>query len=110
MRFENRRWLVIPTSIIDDIDFNQVHEANADSLRTSIDGTQTFVKYEVTVVENDYVTKHTDPETGEVHRSTTAAGVYGRPDVYSTDYDEYSHAGILALLATEAWTESIDEE
>jgi hypothetical protein len=24
--------------------------------------------------------------------------------VYSTDYDEYSHAGILALLATEAWT------
>jgi hypothetical protein len=24
--------------------------------------------------------------------------------VYSTDYDEYSHAGILALLDTEAWT------
>ena len=59
MRFENRRWLVIPTSIIDDIDFNQVHEANADSLRTSIDGTQTFIKYEVVVVENDYVTKYT---------------------------------------------------
>jgi hypothetical protein len=110
MRFENRRWLVIPTSIIDDIDFNQVHEANADSLRLSVDGTETFVKYEVVVVDTDYVTKHTDMETGEVHRSTTAAGVYGRPDVYSTDYDEYSHAGILALLATEAWTESIDEE
>jgi hypothetical protein len=110
MRFENRRWLVIPTSIIDEIDFNQVHENNADSLRTSIDGTQTFVKYEVVVVENDYVTKYTDPETGEAHKNTTAAGVYGRPDVYSTDYDEYSHAGILALLATEAWSESIDKE
>jgi hypothetical protein len=110
MRFENRRWLVIPTSIIGDIDFNQVHEANADSLRTSIDGTQTFVKYEVVVVDEDYDTTHVDPETEEETTVTTLAGVYGRPDVYSTDYDEYSHAGILALLATEAWSEPVEEE
>ena len=110
MRFENRRWLVIPTSIISDIDFNQVHESNADSLRLSVDGTKTFVKYEVVVVQNDYVTKHTDPETGELHKYTTKAGVYGRPSVYSTDYDEYGHTEILNLLATEAWTNPIDEE
>jgi len=109
-RFENRRWLVIPTSIIDDIDFNQVHESNADSLRLSVDGTETFVKYEVTEVAEDTTETFIDPETNEEVTVTTEAGTYGRPSVYSTDYDEYSHAGILALLATEAWTNPIDEE
>ena len=55
MRFENRRWLVIPTSIIGDIDFNQVHESNADSLRKSVDETLTFVKYEVNIVEESNI-------------------------------------------------------
>jgi hypothetical protein len=50
MKFENRRWLVIPTSVIDDIDFNEVHESNVDSLRKSLDDTLTFVKYEVNIV------------------------------------------------------------
>ena len=109
-RFENRRWLVIPTSIIDDIDFNQVHESNADSLRLSVDGTETFVKYEVTVVAEDTTETFINAETNEESTVTTEAGTYGRPSVYSTDYDEYSHAGILALLATEAWTNPIDEE
>ena len=109
MRFENRRWLVIPTSITSEIDFSQVHESNADSLRLSVDGNSTFVKYEVVVVETAYDTTHTDLETEEEVTYTTEAGVYGRPDVYSTDYTEYNHADILALLATEAWTNPIEE-
>ena len=104
MRFENRRWLVIPTSVISDIDFNQVHESNADSLRFSVDGNSTFVKYEVQVVETDYNTMHVDLETEEETTVTTAAGTYGRPSIYSEDYTEYNHTDILALLGTEAWT------
>ena len=103
-RFQNRRWLVIPTSVISDIDFNQVHESNADSLRTSVDGNSTFVKYEVQVVETAYDTVYTDMETEEEVTYTTAAGVYGRPSIYSEDYTEYNHTEILALLGTEAWT------
>lgn len=108
-RFENRRWLVIPTSVISDIDFNQVHESNADSLRTSVDGNSTFVKYEVQVVETAYDTTHTsiNAETGEEGEEvtyTTEAGTYGRPSIYSEDYTEYNHTDILALLGTEAWT------
>ena len=76
-RFENRRWLVIPTSIIDDIDFNQVHESNADSLRLSVDGTETFVKYEVTVVAEDTTETFIDAETNEESTVTTEAGTYG---------------------------------
>ena len=104
MAFENRRWLVIPTSIIDDINFNEVLESKKESLRKSLDDSLTFVKYTVNVVEETYTETHEDPETGEDVTTTVEAGVYGRPSVYSTDYTEYNHADILALLGTEAWT------
>jgi hypothetical protein len=109
MRFENRRWLVIPTSIIGDIDFNQVHESNADSLRKSVDETLTFVKYEVNVVEETYTETFEDIETGEEVTNTVEAGTYGRPSVYSEDYTEYTHSEILELLSTEQWTVEIEE-
>ena len=102
--FENRRWLVIPTSIIDTIDFNQVQQFGEDSLRLSIDGSETFVKYDVNVVEETFDTTYINPETEEEETYTTEAGVYGRPSVYSEDYIEYNHADILELLGTEAWT------
>ena len=103
-RFQNRRWLVIPTSVISDIDFNQVHESNADSLRLSVDGNSTFVKYEVQVVEENSTETFINAETGEEESLTVEAGTYGRPSIYSEDYTEYNHTDILALLGTEAWT------
>ena len=108
-RFPNRRWLVIPTSIIDDIDFSQVHESNADSLRKSIDESKTFVKYEVNIVDETYTETHVNPETGEEVSNTIEAGVYGRPSIYSEEYTEYNHEDILALLATDEWTNPIEE-
>ena len=52
--FENRRWLVIPTSITGSIDFTQVLEKSVDSLRLSTDGSKTFVKYEINEVTSSY--------------------------------------------------------
>ena len=109
MRFQNRRWLVLPTSIVDDIDFNQVHESNIESLRKSVDETLTFVKYEVNVVEETYTETHVDPETGEDVINTIEAGTYGRPSIYNEDYTEYTHSEILELLSTEQWTDQIEE-
>jgi hypothetical protein len=108
-RFPNRRWLVIPTTEVENVDFNQVLESSADSLRYSVDGSKTFVKYEVTVVEADYTETWTDPETGEEVTNTVLAGTYGRPSIYNGTYPEYNHEDILTLLATEAWTAPIDE-
>ena len=102
--FENRRWLVIPTSIIDTIDFNQVQQSGEDSLRLSIDESETFIKYDVNVVEETFDTTYINPETEEEETYTTEKGVYGRPSIYSEDYIEYNHADILELLGTEAWT------
>jgi len=100
---------VIPIEKIDDVNFDQVLQPNKESLRKSVDGSLTFVKYEITIIEEDVVEEYTDIETGEEKTNTIKAGTYGRPSVYSNDYTEYNHADILDLLATEAWTKTIEE-
>jgi len=102
--FENRRWLVIPTSITSSIDFNQVLESSADSLRLSVDGTQTFVKYEINEVTTSYEEYHRDLETDTWNTSSIEAGIYGRPAIYDSQYPEYNHTEILNLLTGSNWT------
>ena len=102
--FENRRWLVIPTEITGSIDFNEVLESSVESLRLSVDGTQTFIKYEVNEVTESFDSVFVDAETGEESTSTTEEGVYGRPSIYSEEYNEYKHQEILTLLSTEVWS------
>lgn len=41
-----RKYVIINTSDLSAVDFNQVLEADETKLRYSIDGTKTFVKYE----------------------------------------------------------------
>lgn len=100
---------MIPIEKIDDVNFDQVLQPNKESLRKSVDGSLTFVKYEISIIEEDVVEEYTDIETGEEKTNTIKAGTYGRPSVYSNDYTEYNHADILDLLATEAWTKTIEE-
>jgi len=107
--FPNRRWLVIPASEVQNVDFSQVLESNAETLRYSIDGTQTFIKYEINVVENDTTHPVINPETGEESTVTIPAGVYGRPSIYQEGMIEYNHEEILELLSTEEWVGSIRE-
>lgn len=44
--FENRKYVVMFYSEIDQIDFTQVMETSAETVRRSVDGNLTFVKYE----------------------------------------------------------------
>lgn len=108
--FENRRWLVIPTNITGSINFDQVLQSNAQTLRLSVDGTKTFVKYEINVVLEDYTVTVPNPQTGEESSYTVYAGTYGRPDFYSEEYPEYTHEQILELLATPEWTTPLTME
>lgn len=107
--FPNRRWLVIPASEVENVDFNQVHENSPETLRYSVDGTKTFIKYEINVVEEDITNTFVNPETQEEITSTIVAGTYGRPAIYNGVFPEYNHEEILALLATEEWTVPMDE-
>jgi len=110
MAYDNRRYLIIPTSLTGSVDFNQVHETSAETLRLSVDGTKTFLKYDVTEVTASYTEVYPDPETEEMIETTIEAGVYGRPSVYSEEYPEYTHSEILTVLSGTDWTTPLEEE
>ena len=105
--FENRRWLVLPSNLTGSIDFNQVLEASPSTLRYSVDQTETFVKYDVTVVTASYTQSYIDANTGETGSYIVEAGTYGRPNIYSPEYPEYRHQEMLDLLATPFWTQPL---
>lgn len=101
--FENRRYLIIPTSILGEVDFNQVGETSIDTVRKSLDETKTFVKYDVTVISESYETEIINAETNETQIVSVLAGVYGRPSFYSDEYQELTHPQMLELLTTSEW-------
>lgn len=106
--FENRRWLIIPTSITSSINFNEVLESSTGSLRVSLDGAETFVKYDITEVTASYTMEYVDAQTGQMASSSIAAGIYGRPSIYSASYSEYNHQEILDILTGSNWTSPIN--
>jgi hypothetical protein len=79
MHFENRHYVVFDLSEVDTIDFSEVMETSADTLRKNLVDTQSFVKYE-----------------GDQPPSVVAL---------TTRSQEYSHEEILAFLAGEEWTD-----
>jgi len=83
MAFENRKYVIIPTSEINNIDFTEVLETSAETCRYSVDGTKTFVKYE-----------------GEMPASVAAI---------TNKSQEYTHSEILDILSGEEWTTPMDE-
>lgn len=105
---ENRRWLVIPISITSSIDFTQVIETSPSTLRLSVDGEKTFIKYDISEVTASYTASYIDAETGQPSTYIVEAGIYGRPSIYSPIYPEYNHQEILDVLITPEWTKPLD--
>jgi len=80
MAFHNRRWVTIPLSSTGSVNFGDVLETSIHTLRLSVDGTETFVKYD----------------------GAQPASVAALTGVSS----EYNHVAILNLLTGSAWTPS----
>jgi hypothetical protein len=106
--YDNRKYLIIPSSIVDNINFTQVHETSKDTLRYSVDTSKTFVKYDVVVYDEDITQTTINAETGETVTTTIPAGTYGRPSIYDPSYPEYTHEEILEILSTEEWSPTIN--
>lgn len=103
--FENRRWLIIPTNLTGSINFNEVLESSTESLRLSVDGTQTFIKYEVKEVTASYEEYYPDTENPGVWVTASfEAGIYGRPSIYNEGDKEYTYTEVIDLLTGSAWT------
>jgi len=79
MAYEERNYMIFPLSQSGVIDFNHVLETSVDTLRVSVDGTKTFVKW--------------DGEQPACVASLT-----------STE-GPYTHSEILAIMDTAEWTD-----
>ena len=70
----SKKYVIIETSEVDSVNFNEVIETEAQYLRYSIDGNKTFVKYE------------------------------GEQPSFLSGKTEYDHSEILAILEGDEWT------
>ena len=73
-----KSYCIISSDDVSSIDFDQVLETSKETLRYSLDGTQTFVKYE------------------------------GSKPSFLDGKETYTHSQILEILAGEDWTEPIE--
>ncbi len=76
--YENREYLIFPVSELSKVDFSQVLETSAETVRKSVDGNKTFVKWDGTPPA--FV--------------STMTGTEG----------PYTHDEILNILSTNEWT------
>jgi hypothetical protein len=77
--YPDRRFVIFNVSELSIIDFNQVFETSADTVRKSIDETETFVKYDL-------------PQPSSVAALTTKS-------------QEYTYDEILIILSTPEWSD-----
>ena len=78
MAYENRKWIIIESSEVSSVNFSEVMETSLNTLRYSIDGTKTFVKFE----------------------GVTQSFLEGKT--------ENNHSVILNILSGSEWTEELE--
>ena len=105
--YPDRRWLIIPTSITSSIDWNQIAEMSPETLCLSVDKTETFVKYDITEITASYTASFINAETKQTEYYVIEAGIYGRPSIYSSSYQEYLYPEISEILQTPEWNQPI---
>lgn len=82
MDFNDRQYMIFAVTELDTIDFSEVLETSAETVRRSVDGTRTFVKW-----------------NGEMPACVAAL---------TTAEGPYTHAEMVALLASPEWTKPME--
>jgi len=83
MAFENRNFMIFSVAELDKINFGQVLETSADTVRKSVDGTKTFVKW-----DNEMPSCIDDITTKE---------------------GPYTYTEMLEILSGEEWTQPMED-
>ena len=96
------RCLIIPVTLTGSLNYDQLLEYDTSTLRLSVDGTKTFVKYNVNDITASYTQSWFDPISHQTQSIIIEAGVYGRPDIYPSG-SEYTHEQILVILSDNEW-------
>ena len=76
--YENRKYVIINASEVSSVDFSQVNETSASTLRYSLDDSQTFVKFD------------------------------GDTPSFLSGKTQYNHSQIRTILDGTDWTEEIE--
>ena len=76
MAYENRKYVIINTSETGSIDFSQVNETSADTLRFNVSGSQTILKFD------------------------------GDTPTFLDGKTQYNHSEICSILTGSAWTDN----
>jgi len=84
MEYSNREFMIFNVSELSNINFDEVLETSAETVRKSVDGTKTFVKWD-----------------GETIPSSVQS--------LSTKEGPYTYTEILQIFSTPEWTEPITE-
>lgn len=92
--YESRNFAIFSTTEIDKIDFSSVCESSAETLRKSVDGTKTFVKwdqapydptpYQITNAETNEIETITPQPSGPpsfIAELTTLEGIYNYAEI-----------------------------
>jgi hypothetical protein len=82
--YETREFMIFSTSELNKIDFNQVLETSSETVRKSVDGTKTFVKWD-----------------GEEIPSSI--------QLLESKQGPYTYTQMLEILNGEEWTEETEE-
>ena len=77
MAYENRKYVIINASEVGSVDFSQVNETSASTLRYSLDNSKTFVKFD------------------------------GDTPSFLSGKTQYTHSQILTILNGEDWAEEL---
>lgn len=84
MDLSNLKYVIFNISELDKIDFSEVMETSQNTIRKSLDGTKTFVKY-----------------NGNMPQSVSNL---------TTKSKEHTHSEIMSIMGSSEWSEEIDEE
>jgi hypothetical protein len=110
---ENRQYMIFSLTEVDTIDFNEVLQTSAETLRKSTDNTKSFVKWETKIIiANPIPTQLTLDENGQpievpmtVVETTPELYIPDSVKALTTKEGPYSHSEILLILAGSDWTD-----
>jgi hypothetical protein len=94
MDYSNRRYVIFNVSELEKINFEEILETSAETVRKSIDETKTFVKW-------DSINSFVDAETGqEIIEEFIPESIKN----LITKSKYYTHEEILNILSGQEWT------
>ena len=107
--YSNRNFLIFPVTELPKVDFSQVCETSEETVRKSVDGTKTFVKWDQAPYDPTPY-EIVNPETGETEIITPEPP--GPPafiaDIVGAE-GPYNYTEILEILSGPEWTKPMED-